>query len=685
MRKLHLFLVVTGAALFSSFSAQAQRLDVEIYGGWRFLQGDPSGAEKFEFDDSTWEPVTLPHNWGWDKAQKGEAYLRGPGWYRRNLNVGPPRPARRYFIRFEAAGSVADVYLNDKLLGQHRGAFGAFSYELTPFLNRSGTNILAVRVSNAVEPDVAPLSGDFCVFGGLYRQVHVIETPELSISPADRGSPGVAWLQTSVNSIEAVLDVTVQVSNSGARRRPATLVARLMDTDNKLVAGDQEEITISPKQTEPFKVQVKVPHPHLWNGRKDPYLYKAVVDLVAASGQPDTVEQQVGLRYYSVDPEKGFLLNGQPYHLHGVNRHQDRPDKGWALTPADQEEDVEMLKEMGATVVRCAHYQHSDYFYKLCDQAGIFAWAEIPQVDEIGTDPRFAETSRSQWLDLIRQNVNHPSIFAWSMFNELRAGKPDPHRLLQDLNAVAHGEDPTRPTIAATCTAELPQMDKIPDLLGWNIYPGWYRDWGPLSDFGPVLDRNRPTSRAGSYAISEYGAGANPAQHEQNPAQPKNDGQWHPEEWQGIYHEAAWAELKKRPFIWGTFVWNMFDFTSYWRNEGGVKGRNDKGLITYDRKIKKDAFYFYKANWSEEPMVYITSRRFTERTNAVTDIKIYSNALQAELMVNGASQGSRTNDGNAVLLWKDIKLKAGENQIEAHAQKSGKVMTDQCVWTLKAP
>ena len=238
----------------------------------------------------------------------------------------------------------------------------------------------------------------------------------------------------------------------------------------------------------------------------------------------DSVEQPLGLRYYSIDPDKGFFLNGKPYHLHGVNRHQDRPDKGWALSEADQDEDLKLISELGCTVVRCAHYQHSDYFYSLCDKAGILVWAELSQVDRINPGEKFAETSRNQLIDLIRQNINHPSIFAWSLFNELRAGSPDPHRELQDLNIVAHGEDPTRPTIAATCTSLLPQMNKISDQLGWNIYPGWYPEWGPKEDFGPSLDRYRETSRRGAFCVSEYGAGANIAQHEQNVRQPRAGG-----------------------------------------------------------------------------------------------------------------------------------------------------------------
>lgn len=685
MLKNSLRLLGLAVAVLTAQSSLAQsRTSQLLNADWKFQSGDVSGAETASFDAANWQTLSLPHNWGWEQAQRGEKYQRGPGWYRRPLDVGTPKPNRRYFVRFEAAGSVADVYLNGKALGQHRGAFGAFCFELTKDLAKDGPNVLAVRVSNAEEKDIAPLSGDFCVFGGLYRPVHLLETDEICFTPTDHGSPGVAWLQTQVSAKQATLDVTTQISNGTKRKQPLTLVARVVDADGKVVAATTNAITLMPSVTEPFRLQVVVPKPRLWHGRKDPYLYRAIVELRDANGVRDAVEQPLGLRSYYVDPAKGFFLNGEPYHLHGVNRHQDRWNKGWAITEADQDEDLAMLKEIGATVVRCAHYQHSDYFYSLCDQAGILVWAEIPQVDRVGDSAQFAETSRSQLLDLIRQNVNHPSIFAWSLFNELRPGakNPDPHRLLQDLKLTANAEDPTRPTIAATCTEDLPQMNKITDLLGWNVYYGWYSDWGPLSDYDPMRAKYRFTSQHGGYCVSEYGAGGNPTMHEQNPRKPKNDGQWHPEEYQNVLHEKAWAELKAAPYIWGTFVWVMFDFTSYWRNEGGIKGRNNKGLVTYDREVKKDSFYFYKANWSDEPVLYITSRRHTERTNAVTDVKIYSNAKEVELRVNGKALGSRKNDGNAVFLWKDLTLQNGVNKIEVSANRKGQTRTDRCEWML---
>jgi beta-galactosidase len=680
MRKFSIFVL---AFIFSLnlFARESMLLD----SGWRFNLGDADGAQNLKFgehSDKFWQTVSVPHCWGWEEAEQGREYYRGPGWYRRELNI-IPEPDQRYFLRFEAAGSVAEVYLNGRLLGKHRGAFGAFAFEITAGLSASGTNLIAVRASNAPDPDLAPLSGDFPIYGGLYRPVHLVVTGPENFTLTDHGSPGVAWRQTNVTDTQAVLDVVAQIAVRRDRKQPLSVVASVFDAAGNCVASNESAITIAAatNMTSPYSLRVVVPKPHLWNGRRDPYLYRAVVELRTTNAVVDAVEQPLGLRYFRVDPDRGFFLNGKSYPVYGVNRHQDWPDKGWAISEADQETDLALIKEIGATAVRCAHYQHSDYFYSLCDRAGLLVWAELPQVNAVHDTPEFENASRDQLLDLIRQNINHPSIFCWSLFNEIGPGSGDPHRNLQDLNTVANGEDPARPTIGATRTVGFPQMNKLTDWLGWNLYYGWYV--GKKDGLGEQLDKYRNSSRHGGFCLSEYGAGANVNQHEDNPKPPKWGGPWHPEEWQNEFHEANWAAIKVRPFVWGSFLWCMFDFTSYFRREGGVPGVNDKGLVTRDRKIRKDAFYFYRANWSEEPVLYIASRRFTERTNAVTDVKIYSNADKVELLLNGKSQGWRSDGTNGVFLWKDARLKSGDTRVEARAERQGQKLTDSCVWALK--
>ena len=683
----HFLVLFIGLLSLNVFARESTLLDT----GWQFEFEKPAKVENSagisftasQIATSRWQMVSIPHCWGWQEAQQGKTnYYRGPAWYQRELDIAR-QPHKRYFLRFEAASSVADVYLNGSLVGEHRGAFGAFCFEITTNLSSTRTNYLMVRVDNSPQPDIAPLSGDFAFYGGIYRPVHLIVTDENCFTLTDHASPGVTWLQTSVTRKLAVLDVTAEIASKSKRTQTMTVVAELFDATGKKVAEtNQSLLVITNTASEPCWLRVVVPHPHLWNGRADPYLYKAVVELRTTNQLWDTVEQQIGLRSYCINPDKGFFLNGKPYALHGVDKHQERWDKGWAVSEADQDEDIALIKELGATCIRCAHYQHSDYFYSLCDRAGILVWAELPQVDRINSTEPFEETSRNQLLDLIRQNINHPSIFVWSLFNEQHPESPALYREVQDLNIVAHGEDPTRPTIGAMNDKPPPQLAKIPDQIGWNLYPFWYWKLSASTNFSQYLDKLRPASPHGAFCISEYGAGANAFQYEQNPSLPKTTNSWHPEEWQAIAHEHDWAILKTKPYIWATFAWCMFDFTSPVRHEGGVPARNDKGLVTADRKIKKDAFYFYKANWSDEPTLYITDRRFTDRTNAVTDVKIYSNAKKVELFVNGSSLGKNRDSTNCVFIWKNVELKPGANQIEAKATRDRQPLSDSCVWKL---
>jgi beta-galactosidase len=675
------FLLVSFFCLQAIFRADAAaRENALLDVGWKFQSGELSNAAAINFDDTGWQNISLPHCWGWEQAQVTNKYYRGPGWYRRDLELSPEK-GKRYFLRFEAASLVANVFLNGQKLGEHRGGFGAFCYEITGALAAGGKNVLAVRVSNARELDIAPLEGDFCVFGGLYRPAHLLTTADVCFTPLDHASPGVFWQQTQVSKSEAKIDFTAEISNGTKTNANRVLVIKILDAAGKVISSTSRVITIPARITPPFHLQLSLHRPHLWNGRADPYLYRAVAELRATNGVVcDSVEQPLGLRSYRIDPDKGFFLNDKPYRLLGVCRHQDVWNKGWALSHAEHERDVQLICEMGANAVRCAHYQHSDDFYSLCDQAGLLVWAEIPQVNDVRTTTEFFVTSRNQLLDLIRQNENHPSIFCWSLFNEIGNGHTeDPHRLLQDLNILAHGEDPSRPTIAATCISTLPQMNAIPDLLGWNKYPGWYS--GRPEDCGPMLDSLRYTSQHGGFCVSEYGAGANPFQHELPPRKPaKTTGPWHPEEWQCAVHEADWAAIKARPFVWGSFAWNMFDFVVAGRNEGGVPSRNDKGLVTSDRQLKKDVFYFYEANWSAQPVLHLTSQRFTERTNAVTDVKVYSNAKNVELFLNGRSLGKMSNGRNCVFVWQNVSLVPGENRVEAKAAAHNKELHDECVW-----
>lgn len=663
---------------------------------WSFILKDMANSQNLNFDDTNWEKVSLPHNWGYVEAQKGnKKYERKPGWYRRKIEV-IPKKGRRFFIRFEAAASVSKTYLNGEFLGEHRGAFGSFCYEITDKL-KSGNNILAVRVSNKAEADVAPSAGDFNMYGGLYRSVELIETSDVCFSLTENGSKGITWLQSDIHKNKAVLDLTAWISNGTKRGLKFdhfppelnevlseglyTLVAKIFDVKGDLVTVKKRLVNLSPNLEVPFHLKIEVQKPHLWNGVEDPYQYKAVVEL---QSQDEVVvdhnEVLLGLRSYYIDPDKGFFLNGKPYRLRGVSKHQDRKDKGWAITKSDIEEDIALINEIGANAIRCAHYQHSDYLMELCDRYGIFVWAEIPQVGGIKESFEFENTSRNQLLDMIRQNINHCSIFTWGLFNEIHTSKQDPHRSFVYLNNLAKSEDPTRPTVAATSHAAAPEMNKITDLLGWNRYPGWY---DPIEDLFVVnqWDKYEPTSKNGGFCFSEYGAGANIEHHEQNSKQPVPKSFWHPEEWQARVHEAAWKRYSSTPYIWGSFVWNMFDFCAVRRREGGQIAINDKGLVTFDRKVKKDAFFFYKANWNDAPMLYLTSKRHLIRSESNIPIKVYCN-IDAEVLlkVNGKKISKQKPSKYKIVLWENVKLKKGRNRIEVSVKNGDDFIKEKVIW-----
>jgi beta-galactosidase len=661
-----------------------------ITDGWKFVRADANGAEAPGFDDSSWMVVSVPHTWNDKDTLKGGNYYRGPAWYRVKLAIPESAKGKRVFVHFEAASIVADVYFNGVRLGQHRGAFTAFCYELTPHIRWNGENVLAVRVDNSSFKDVAPLSGDFNMFGGIYRPVWLVIKSSVCITPLDYASPGIYLKQTKVSKEEAIVDVLAKVSNGLDERATVQSRVSIIGSNSIIVAQAEGEVQVQPGQTKSVNHRIRIENPRLWNGRKDPYLYEVKVELLCDGKVVDEIGGTLGalgLRYFSVDVNKGFFLNGEPYPLHGVNRHQDRIGRGWAISYADQEEDANLILEIGATCLRLAHYPHSNYFHSLCDKNGLVVWAELPLVNQVFDTPEFRENAKQQLTELIRQKYNHPSIMLWSLYNELgNSGKcDDPRVLLNELQSLAKQEDPTRLTTAASNdpSSRWPGVRAIADLIAWNTYPGWYRGIPP--QMAQDIDKYKRDANDKPVGISEYGAGASIKHHEQNMKKGlRTDGPWHPEEWQAIVHEETYAAIEARPYVWGSYVWAMFDFASAWRREGDANGINDKGLVTADRKTRKDAFYFYKAKWITEPLVYITSRRHVERDDPNTAVKVYSNCDSVELKVNGQSMGNVSGKG-CIFKWPDVRLKEGRNTIEAIATRNGKTCTDRCEWRLIEP
>jgi beta-galactosidase len=668
----------------ATYTPPALRQRVDLNTGWKFIKTDVAGAEAPAFDDSSWSTVNTPHTWNADDgADGGNNYYRGVGWYRRHYTVPANFAGKILFLQFAGVNQIADVWVNGWYLGQHKGGYARFRFGATSALQVGQDNVIAVKVNNANNPDIPPLDADYSFAGGIYRNVSLWALDPLQIRMLDHAGPGVFLRQRNVSTASATVDVTTRLWNNNTSSRSIAVRTVVTDAgDNIVIDQTSTAQTIGANTSLDVVQTITMANPHLWNGLADPYLYKANVELInLATGQAtDVVTQPLGLRSVSVDPNTGFSLNGQQLGLHGVNLHQDRAGVGWALSDSDHVQDLNLIQEIGANAIRMAHYQHDQKDYDLADQMGFVVWAEIPFLNDVSNSAAFTANTQQQLRELIRQNYNHPSIVFWGIGNEQRVDDATTNTLLDSLAGIVTAEDPDRlSTYASCCVSDTSALTGHAETSGYNKYFGWYD--GTVTDLGEWADSLHSTVPARDIALSEYGAGANITQHALNPPKPSAAGQWHPEEYQALFHEGSWKQLQTRPYIWGTFVWNMFDFASDDRNEGSQPGINDKGLVTRDRAVRKDAFYWYKANWATTPTLYITSRRWTQRTNASTDIKVYSNAASVTATLNGASLGSRTSTDH-LFTWPGVTLQPGENLIQVTATVDGVPQTDAVTWTL---
>ena len=639
----------------------AQRQDILLNNDWNF-------RFSHQVQKGTEVRVDLPHTWNAQDALSGKIdYKRGIGNYEKNLFIRSEWKGKRLFIRFEGVNNIADVFVNRRHIGEHRGGYGAFIFEITGKVEYGKENSILVRVNNGEQLDIMPLVGDFNFYGGIYRDVHLLIIDETCISPLNYASPGVRLIQDSVSHKYAKVRAVVDLSNGGSSNREVELNVRLLD-GQRVVKEGTKKVNLSGNAAMQQEFTFEIDQPHLWNGRQDPFLYQAEVILSRNGQMVDRVIQPLGLRFYRIDPDKGFFLNGKHLPLQGVCRHQDRSEVGNALRPQHHEEDAALMLEMGVNAVRLAHYPQATYFYDLMDKNGIIVWAEIPFVGPGGYNdkgfvdlPAFRANGKEQLKELIRQHYNHPSICVWGVFNELTELGDNPVEYIKELNVLAHQEDPTRPTTSAS--NQMGDLNFITDAIAWNRYDGWYG--GTPADLGKWLDRMHKDHPEICIAISEYGAGASIYHQQDSLVKTVPTSWWHPENWQTYYHIENWKTISSRPYVWGSFVWNMFDFGAAHRTEGDRPGINDKGLVTFDRKVRKDAFYFYKANWNrEEPMLYLTGKRNTIRTQRLQTIAAFTNLSGAELFVNGKSYGKAIPDSYAILEWKNVELEPGENEIK---------------------
>ena len=673
---------LTFSALFAmavSMQTLAQRENILINQDWNF-------RFSHQVNKNSSRRVDLPHTWNAQDALSGKPdYKRGIGNYDKKLFIRSEWKGKRLFLRFEGANCVSNVFINGKQIGEHRGGYGAFIFEITDKVNYGKNNTVLVRVNNGEQLDVMPLVGDFNFYGGIYRDVHLLVTEDICISPLDYASPGVYLFQQHVGEKQAAVLARINLSNGTEHPRQATLRLQVKEGD-KVVYQADKKVSVAPHTSvQPEEMSFTLLNPRLWNGREDPFMYQTVITLVKDGKEIDKVEQPLGLRYYATDADRGFFLNGKHLPLHGVCRHQEWAEVGNALRPMHHEEDTRLMLEMGVNAIRLAHYPQATYMYDLMDRNGIVTWAEIPFVGPGGyadkgfvDQPSFRKNGKEQLKEMIRQHFNHPSICFWGLFNELKENGDNPLEYIKELNVLAHQEDPTRPTTSASNQGGA--INFITDNIAWNRYDGWYG--ATPATLASWLDKTHQAHPEIKIAISEYGAGASIYHQQDSLVQTSPGSWWHPENWQTEYHIQNWKIISERPYVWGSFVWNMFDFRAAHRTEGDRPGINDKGLVTHDRKVKKDAFYFYKANWNPEPMVYIAGRRSVNRVKPVTEVQIFSNCAEVTLKVNGQIIKKMQPDGVKVCIFKDIRLKKGENNIEVSAKNGKRVITDACCWIL---
>ncbi|MED9904574.1 MAG: glycoside hydrolase family 2 TIM barrel-domain containing protein [Lachnospiraceae bacterium] len=568
-----------------------------------------------------WDFVNLPHSWNAIDGQDGDNdYYRGTCYYAKKVEKADLPEADQYYLELCGANSSADVYVNGEKLAHHDGGYSTWRVNVTDALKEE--NLIVIAVDNSPNETVYPQMADFTFYGGLYRDVSILAVNNSHFDLDYYGGQGI-MVTPEIKGSDAT--VTVEVFLTG-ETEGQTVAYTLKDGEGNVVA----DISTSAAEK---KASFEIPKVHLWNGRKDPYLYTAEAVLIKDGEVLDNVSTRFGCRTFEIDPERGFILNGESYPLRGVSRHQDRWGFGNALLPEHHREDMDLICEMGATTIRLAHYQHDQYFYDLCDEKGMVIWAEIPYISK--HLPGARENTISQMKELITQNYNHPSIVVWGLSNEISMNGTDAdllenHRILNDL---VHEMDKTRLTtmaVVSMCDIHDPYI-RIPDTISYNHYFGWYG--GDTSMNGPWLDnfhREFPNIPIG---MSEYGCEAL-NWHTSNPTQGD-----YTEEYQAYYHEELIKQLYTRPYLWATHVWNMFDFGADARNEGGENGQNHKGLITFDRKYKKDSFYAYKAWLSDEPFVHICGKRYVDRAEEVTKVTVYSNLPEVELFANGKSLG----------------------------------------------
>jgi len=644
-------MIAVGCALACAPGAFADRVETRL-GNWTC-----DGA-----------PVSVPHTWNAVDGADGQgAYptdkdnsVGGHGYRRTSKAYATALPGRkankRYFVHCGGAAVHATVAVNGRLVGEHRGPQTGFAFEITPHLRQYG-NVLEIAVDNYFDEDSPPIYGDYTVFGGLYRPVTLIETDPVCVDPLVAGGPGFI--------VETEADGTV---------RAKTFVNGAADATVTYAVNGQDFATGG------FKVAGVKP----WSP-EEPNLYDFTV-TVRKGVWRDSVTRKVGFRTAEFRKD-GFYLNGRKRQMRGVNIHQDREGKGWAITEADITQDLEIVRKMGADAARGAHYSHSQHYYDECDRLGIMSIVEFPAGSYVKTNELYLSRLKGLVRESVMQCRNHPTVMLWSIYNELYSvwdchrgmmGPEDGEIVANEVQRYAKTLDGYHATTCAAAYSERDGLNRIADVLGFNAYPGWYHEGGASKseDMAKIVDAFLKSGERTTVGIGEYGGGASIGHHANPFKRPEPGDEFHPEENQTDLHVREYGVIKADSRVWGSFVWVMYDFASDCRDEGDRRGINDKGLVTRDRATCKDAYYFYKANWNPEPMLYLTGKRLVNANADKVMVRGFSNVGEVTLVLNGKAHGTLKPDAVNTVTWRDVPLAEGVNTVELRA--GGR--TDRCTW-----
>lgn len=671
-------------ACLSLVTMRAEGRSVESFNsGWSFKKAPAEkelavNARKW---DSGWSEVEIPHTWNAKDMQvQADNFYEGAAYYKKQYFCPTELKGKRVFLRFEGVGSCAEVFVNGMLATSHKGGYSAFACEISPLLKAGEENEIIVKADNKSRPDVIPINHNlFGVYGGIYRPVWLIVTEPYNISVTDCASPGVYVTQKNVSKKQADVNVKVKLDNGTLQPAPVTLQNTIYNQEGKQIATQSRSFELSAQGEQAYESSFTIKNPTLWQGRENPYLYKVVSRLIKDGKVIDEMVQPLGLRKYEIVAGKGFYLNGEKYPMYGVTRHQDWWGLGSALKNENHDFDLATIMDVGATTVRFAHYQQSDYLYSRCDSLGLIIWAEIPFVNRVSGEE--AENCRNQLREMIRQSFNHPSIYVWGLHNEVYQPHQYTRELTQSLHDLAKTEDPDRYTVSVNGYGHMEHpVNLVADIQGMNRYFGWYEK--KIQDIKPWVENLEKEYPHQKLMLTEYGADANLNHQTEYLGDALNwTKEFYPEAFQTKTHEYQWSVIAAHPYIIASYLWNTFDFCAPLWVRGGVPARNMKGLVTFDRKVKKDSYFWYKANWSKDPVLFLTQRRNWDREKKETSVTVYSNIGTPKVYLNGKElSGIREGYTPVHYIIDHVTLENGKNIVKTVVVKDGKTYEDEIEW-----